>query len=224
MYINVIIRWSKFVKISSCYCTLCVFTIGQYVLPVLPSFGLHWLLVVIMTLHLIHCLTSLIQYSPVFLLFLLASPRLCTWHGRKTGYSLQIITLASEGRIGQPEEGFSKWSTLADEMVSLHRARTHWGLWGVRHIWANRLLMSCLHEPLITALEREMSPPEDFKWLYLGLHCLSWHRILDSSYLSRDVLPLDFYKITHIPWGHFLTIKVIWKCLQLVIAIYTFSE
>lgn len=79
---------------------------------------------------------------------------------RLSALSVQIITRASEGRIGQPEEGFvffSKWSMLADEMVSLHRARAHWGLWGVRHIWANRLLMSCLHEPLIMASERDIS-------------------------------------------------------------------
>lgn len=49
---------------------------------------------------------------------------------------------------------------LADEMVSLHRARTHWGLRGVRHIWANRLLMSCLYEPLIMALESDISTRE----------------------------------------------------------------
>lgn len=50
---------------------------------------------------------------------------------------------------------FFQWSVLADEIVSLHTPRTHWGLWGVRHIWANRLLMSCLHEPLIIAWERK---------------------------------------------------------------------
>lgn len=49
---------------------------------------------------------------------------------------------------------FSKWSMLADEMVSLHRNKTHRGPWGVRHIWANRLLMSCLYKPLIMAWER----------------------------------------------------------------------
>lgn len=46
---------------------------------------------------------------------------------------------------------------LADEMVSLHRDRTHRGPWGVRHIWANRLLMSGLYEPLIMALESDIS-------------------------------------------------------------------
>lgn len=50
---------------------------------------------------------------------------------------------------------FFQWPMLADEMVSLHKPRAHWGPRGVRHIWANRLLMSCLHEPLIIAWERK---------------------------------------------------------------------
>lgn len=127
----------------------------------LPSFGLPWFSVVVMTLHLIHCLTFLIQYLHVFLLFLLASPWLGAWHGGQTGYTICADHNTSQWGQNRPTRrgigGFSKWSMLADEMVSLHRARTHWGLWGVRHIWANRLLMSCLHEPLIMAIEREAS-------------------------------------------------------------------
>lgn len=72
----------------------------------LPSFDPTWFSRVLTTLHLIYCLTSLIRQIPVFLLSLMASfdwaldlvNRLCT-------LSVQIITLASEGRIGQPEEG-----------------------------------------------------------------------------------------------------------------------
>lgn len=33
---------------------------------------------------------------------------------------------------------------------------TNWGLWGVRHIWGTRLLMSCLNKPLIVALEEDV--------------------------------------------------------------------
>lgn len=135
----------------------CVFTVGQYVLALI------WPPLIFSCHHdsASHSLLNLF-YSVFTCIFSVSTGQ--TWAvclvDRLATLSVQIIPLASEGRIGQPEEGlgfFPKWSMLADEMVSLYRARTHWGLWGVRHIWANRLLMSCLHEPLIMVLERDVS-------------------------------------------------------------------
>lgn len=81
--------------------------------------------------------------------------------GRVGTLSEQIITLARKGRIGQLEEGWGPFFVSGPcwQMRWFHCTdpRAHWGLRGVRHIWANRLLMSCLYEPLIMALERDVS-------------------------------------------------------------------
>lgn len=79
----------------------------------LPSFDPTWFPLAITTLHLIHCLTSLAQHVHVFLLFLTANH---DWTldlvDRLSALSVQIITLASEGRIGQPEEGLGLFQVV----------------------------------------------------------------------------------------------------------------
>lgn len=98
---------------------------------------------------------------------------------------------------------------LADEMVSVHRARTHWGLWGVRHIWANRLLMSCLHEPLIMASERDVSTSGfevaiDCGSALFGLaQDLGFKMWRADMFVCRDALPLYTF-IIQIHWGQTL--------------------
>lgn len=134
-----------------------------------------------------------------------------TFGGQSGSRYVQIITHASEGRIGRPDEELfppPKWSMLADEMVSLHRARTHWGLWGVRHIWANRLLMSCLHEPLIMALERDIST----RGFEVAICCGSaiFGLALDNNYREQTGLFAEMCSLLYliqIHWGQMLYIN-----------------
>lgn len=73
--------------------------------------------------------------------------------GRLRRHLCSQLTQVNDSGMRRSEVGLFLFqlAVLADETVSLHKPRTHWGPWGVRHIWANRLLMSCLHEPLIIA-------------------------------------------------------------------------
>lgn len=106
------------------------------------------------------CVFACTYVSVLSLLLFFSIQVYCSCAGQSASASLQGATRVNESRTQHPEVALFplpsfRWSVLADEMVSLHKPRTHWGPRGVKHIWANRLLMSCLHEPLIIAGERK---------------------------------------------------------------------
>lgn len=129
--------------------------------------------------------------------------------------SMQLITPASEGRIGQPEEGlgvFTKWSMLADEMVSLHRAKTHWGLWGVRHIWANRRLMSCVHELPIIERGASIRGLDVVIWSGSALFGLGWKKSkrADLSQVNQGETLYNIKGYVKTPTICYCNLQVIW--------------